>query len=53
MFPDLVVVRQAAGGYRFDILEPHDPSLADNFEKAVGLACALPNGMGICSTESS
>jgi type III restriction enzyme len=38
MFPDLVVVRQAAGGYRFDILEPHDPSLADNFEKAVGLA---------------
>ena len=21
-----------------DILEPHDPSLADNFEKAVGLA---------------
>ncbi|WP_295435780.1 DEAD/DEAH box helicase family protein [uncultured Thiodictyon sp.] len=44
MFPDLVVVRQgeaagsAVGGYRFDILEPHDPSLADNFEKAVGLA---------------
>jgi type III restriction enzyme len=38
MFPDLVVVRQTAGGYRFDILEPHDPSLADNFEKAVGLA---------------
>jgi type III restriction enzyme len=28
----------AVGGYRFDILEPHDPSLADNFEKAVGLA---------------
>jgi type III restriction enzyme len=45
MFPDLLVVRQgdacagsAVGGYRFDILEPHDPSLADNFEKAVGLA---------------
>lgn len=40
MFPDLVVVRRAKGtdGYRFDILEPHDPSLADNFEKAVGLA---------------
>jgi type III restriction enzyme len=38
MFPDLIVVRRAAGDYRFDILEPHDPSLADNFEKAVGLA---------------
>lgn len=38
MFPDLVVVRQTAGGYRFDILEPHEPNLADNFEKAVGLA---------------
>ncbi|WP_295544115.1 DEAD/DEAH box helicase family protein [uncultured Thiohalocapsa sp.] len=40
MFPDLVVVRRGEGddGYRFDILEPHDPSLADNFEKAVGLA---------------
>ena len=39
MFPDLVVVRRGGGGgYRFDILEPHDPSLADNFEKAVGLA---------------
>lgn len=46
MFPDLVIVRRAEGadagygalGYRFDILEPHDPSLADNFEKAIGLA---------------
>lgn len=40
MFPDLVVVRRGEGGdgYPFDILEPHDPSLADNFEKAVGLA---------------
>jgi len=40
MFPDLLVVRRGEGGdgYRFDILEPHDPSLADNFEKAVGLA---------------
>lgn len=37
-FPDLVVVRRDAENYRFDILEPHDPSLADNFEKAVGLA---------------
>jgi type III restriction enzyme len=38
MFPDLVVVRQVGGDYVIDVLEPHDPSLADNFEKAVGLA---------------
>ncbi|WP_373509140.1 DEAD/DEAH box helicase [Thiocapsa sp.] len=42
MFPDLLIVRKDgagdAGSYRFDILEPHDPSLADNFEKALGLA---------------
>jgi type III restriction enzyme len=38
MFPDLVVVRQIGGEFVIDILEPHDPSLADNFEKAVGLA---------------
>ena len=38
MFPDLVVVRKVDGEYFIDILEPHDPSLADNFEKAVGLA---------------
>jgi len=42
MFPDLVIVRAGAGAapgdYRFDILEPHNPSLADNFEKAKGLA---------------
>jgi type III restriction enzyme len=38
MFPDLVVVREVGGEFVVDILEPHDPSLADNFEKAVGLA---------------
>ncbi|EKU42045.1 type iii restriction enzyme, res subunit [Lysinibacillus fusiformis ZB2] len=38
MFPDLVVVRQDEDNYIFDILEPHDPSRRDNFEKAVGLA---------------
>jgi DNA or RNA helicases of superfamily II len=38
MFPDLVVVRKVGGDYVVDILEPHDHSLADNFEKAVGLA---------------
>ncbi|MDO9201000.1 MAG: type III deoxyribonuclease, partial [Hydrogenophaga sp.] len=38
MFPDLIVVRGAGSGFVIDILEPHDPSLSDNFEKAVGLA---------------
>jgi len=38
MFPDLVVVRKNGSEYTIDILEPHDPSLSDNFEKAVGLA---------------
>ncbi len=38
MFPDLVVVRREGKGFAVDILEPHDPSLGDNFEKAVGLA---------------
>jgi type III restriction enzyme len=38
MFPDLVVVREVNGDLVIDILEPHDPSLSDNFEKAVGLA---------------
>ncbi|MDP1904511.1 MAG: DEAD/DEAH box helicase family protein [Pseudomonadota bacterium] len=38
MFPDLVVVRKTGDDFSIDILEPHDPSLADNFEKAVGLA---------------
>lgn len=38
MFPDLVMVRQTGADSTVDILEPHDPSLADNFEKATGLA---------------
>lgn len=38
MFPDLVIVRQTGDDFTVDILEPHDPSLGDNFEKAVGLA---------------
>ena len=38
MFPDLVVVRALGTEFAIDILEPHDPSLSDNFEKAVGLA---------------
>jgi len=38
MFPDLVVVRKVGSELLIDILEPHDPSLSDNFEKAVGLA---------------
>lgn len=38
MFPDLLVVRQDSKGFLFDILEPHDPNLRDNADKAVGLA---------------
>jgi type III restriction enzyme len=38
MFPDLVMARKAGEGITVDILEPHDTSLGDNFEKAVGLA---------------
>ena len=38
MFPDLIVVRKVGDAVTVDILEPHDPSLADNFEKAIGLA---------------
>lgn len=38
MFPDLVIVRKVGADMTADILEPHDPSRADNFEKAIGLA---------------
>ncbi|MDR1896388.1 MAG: DEAD/DEAH box helicase family protein [Prevotellaceae bacterium] len=38
MFPDLMVVNKAGKDYRFSILEPHDPSLKDNCDKARGLA---------------
>ncbi|WP_426197189.1 DEAD/DEAH box helicase [Massilia sp. DWR3-1-1] len=38
MFPDLVIIRNVHETYVVDILEPHNPNLADNFEKAVGLA---------------
>lgn len=39
MFPDLLIVRRTASDdFCVDILEPHNPSLADNFEKVVGLA---------------
>ena len=41
MYPDFIIVRSdamAASGYAFDILEPHNPSLADNLQKAKGLA---------------
>lgn len=31
-------MRQTGDDFTIDILEPHDPSLGDNFEKAVGLA---------------
>ncbi len=38
MFPDLVIVRQEGQGLAIDVLEPHDPSLSDNVDKARGLA---------------
>ena len=41
MYPDFIIVRRdplAASGYAFDVLEPHNPSLADNLQKAKGLA---------------
>ena len=38
MYPDMLIVRQDAHGYIFDILEPHDSSRADNYPKAKGLA---------------
>lgn len=38
MFPDLIIVRQVNNSFRFDILEPHDPTRDDNAAKAVGLA---------------
>jgi type III restriction enzyme len=38
MFPDMLIVRQDSDHFRFDVLEPHDPSRADNVDKAQGLA---------------
>jgi type III restriction enzyme len=38
MFPDLVVLRADGKRWIVDVLEPHDPSRGDNFEKAKGLA---------------
>ena len=38
MYPDFVVARKVGKGIAVDILEPHNPSLADNFEKAAALA---------------
>lgn len=38
MYPDLVVLRPEGRGWIVDVLEPHDPSRGDNFEKAKGLA---------------
>jgi type III restriction enzyme len=43
MFPDMVIIRQDGDALRFDILEPHDPSLRDNVAKAVGLAEFVEN----------
>jgi type III restriction enzyme len=38
MFPDMIIIRQHANHFLFDILEPHDASRSDNVAKAIGLA---------------
>jgi type III restriction enzyme len=38
LFPDLIIFRSGDNGIVVDLLEPHNSSLGDNFEKAVGLA---------------
>ena len=41
MYPDFLVVRRdplSTDGFVFDLLEPHSPALADNLQKAKGLA---------------
>lgn len=38
LFPDLIIFRSGDDGIVVDLLEPHNSSLGDNFEKAVGLA---------------
>lgn len=38
MYPDLLIVEKNGDDYSYSILEPHDPSRADNVAKAVGLA---------------
>jgi type III restriction enzyme len=47
MFPDLVVVRKDSNGFRFDILEPHNPSLKDNAPKAIGMAVFAEKHWGL------
>ena len=38
LYPDLLVVRKVEGRLVVDILDPHNPSLSDAVDKAVGLA---------------
>lgn len=38
MYPDLMIVRKDEFGYIFDLLEPHDSSRSDNYQKAKGLS---------------
>ena len=38
MFPDMIIIRQQANRFLFDILEPHDASRSDNVAKTIGLA---------------
>jgi type III restriction enzyme len=38
LYPDMMIVRRVGDKYFYDILEPHNQSLADNVAKAKGLA---------------
>ena len=38
LYPDLIVFRRVKGKLQVDLLDPHNPQLADAVEKAVGLA---------------
>jgi len=38
MYPDMLIVNKTDSGFKFSILEPHNPNLDDNVKKAKGLA---------------
>ncbi len=47
MYPDFLIVRQEGGEYVVDVLEPHNPSMADNLGKAKGLADYAQKNPGV------
>lgn len=38
LYPDMVILRREKGKLRVDLLDPHNPTLEDAWQKAVGLA---------------